>query len=209
MTRAVFCEDAITWLRAERAFDGCSFITSLPDVSELRGNSVDEWKSWFRNAAELIAEKCPSDGVAIFYQSDIQREGEWIDKSFLVHEGVARTACHLLWHKIVCRVPAGVPAAGRVGYSHLLCYSRGVQPNLKVPTPDVLTGAGTMDWSRAMGRDVCAFACEWVRANTSSTTIIDPFCGTGTVLAEANALDFHAIGIDIDEKRVERARRRQ
>src|SRR4051812_33884667 len=33
--RTVYCEDALAWLRAQPVLAGCSFITSLPDASEL------------------------------------------------------------------------------------------------------------------------------------------------------------------------------
>ena len=38
-------------------------------------------------------------------------------------------------------------------------------------------------------------------------TIVDPFCGKGTVLAVANELELDAFGIDIDESMCAEARK--
>ena len=37
-------------------------------------------------------------------------------------------------------------------------------------------------------------------------TVVDPFCGEGTVLAAANAYGMHAIGVDLSAKRCRHAR---
>ncbi len=39
-----------------------------------------------------------------------------------------------------------------------------------------------------------------------NNTILDPFCGTGTILMEALLMQMHIIGIDIDDKQVKHAR---
>ena len=79
-TRTVHCEDAIEWLgRLPGQLDGCSFVTSLPDLSEFPGKPIEEWKQWFIETARLILSRCPDDGVAIFYQTDLRKEGAWIE----------------------------------------------------------------------------------------------------------------------------------
>ena len=80
-SRVVHAADARVWLDAqpEAAFEGCSFITSLPDISELQGHTLSTWKRWFKDAAAQVIRRCPDDGVAIFFQSDIKKDGAWID----------------------------------------------------------------------------------------------------------------------------------
>lgn len=207
----MICAEARAWLEAldESALEAASFVTSMPDVSELEGATLETWRAWFVETATVITSKCPPSGVAIFYQTDVLRHGAWIDKSHLCHLGAERAGAHLLWHKVVLRAEAGSVTEGRPGYAHLLCYSRGVRTSDAAFSADVIADAGTMDWSRAMGRNVCNIACEWVRAHTTSRVVIDPFCGTGTVLAAANDVGLEALGVDLDAARVERARRRR
>jgi hypothetical protein len=57
-----------------------------------------------------------------------------------------------------------------------------------------------------MGVEACAVACRYLVAHTPTRTIVDPFCGRGTVLAVANALGLDAIGVDIGAKRCRTAR---
>ncbi|MBK8169359.1 MAG: SAM-dependent methyltransferase [Sandaracinaceae bacterium] len=206
--RNVICGDAGAYLRSHDTPTDASFVTSLPDVSELRGQTLDAWRAWFIDTVALVAAKSAANGVAIFFQTDVFRNGQWIDKSYLCHQGAERAGARLLWHKIVCRVPAGSVADGRPGYAHMLCFAREL-PMTSGFTPDVIPDLGSMDWSKAMGRNACVAACEWIRDHTETRTIIDPFCGTGTVLAVANELGLEALGIEIDEARAERARRKK
>lgn len=205
-SRIVHNEDAIGWLTRSPVLDGCSFFTSLPDVSELSPMSLDIWRQWFIDAARLVLERTPDDGVAIFYQTDIKVEKRWIDKAFLVQRAAEDTRHALLWHKIVCRHAAGTVTPGRPGYAHLLCFSRAVIPDLSRCTPDVLPTLGAMTWSRAMGLDAARTAARFVRTQTASSTLVDPFCGVGTALAVANAEGLDAVGVELSPKRARKAR---
>jgi tRNA G10 N-methylase Trm11 len=49
-------------------------------------------------------------------------------------------------------------------------------------------------------------ACEFLRDEADATTIVDPFCGRGTVLAVANALGLDAVGVELGGKRCRIAR---
>ncbi len=207
MDKVIHQDDAIKWLEKQPILNGCSFITSMPDVSEFPGFSLSEWKAWFSAAAGLIMSKCPDDGLAIFYQTDILRDGEWVDKGFLIQKAAELQGSRLLMHKVVCRVPAGETTFGRPAYSHLLCFSKSVKPEIAKSLPDVLPSAGETTWTRGMGLEACLLACRIVIEHTTGArTIVDPFCGHGLVLAVANSLGLSAIGVELNAKRARKAR---
>ena len=206
-TRVVHCEDALAWLTRAPVLEGCSVFTSLPDVSELAPMGLDAWRRWFVDAAALVLARVPDDGVAVFYQTDTKVDGRWIDKGYLVQRAAEETGHPLRWHKVVCRRPAGTPVPGRPGYAHLLCFSRGVTPDPARATPDVLPSLGAMTWSRAMGLDAARLVARFIRTQTRSHTLVDPFCGHGTALAAANEAGLHAVGVELGAKRARRARR--
>ncbi len=206
-TRILHHADAITWLSQMRApLRGASIVTSMPDVSEFPRFSLEEWKAWFTNAARLVLSCCPPDGVTIFYQTDIKKNGVWLDKSFLCQKVAAETGDELIAHKIICRSPPGVTSFGRIGYSHLLCFSKTIRPDTSNSSADVLPQAGPTTWTRGMGLEACRLACEFIKTNTTSHTILDPFCGHGTVLGVANDFGFHAIGVDRSLKCIRKAK---
>lgn len=204
--RTVHHGDAFTWLRAQERLSGASVITSLPDVSEVPALSLDVWRAWFEDAAVLTMGAVPPEGVAIFFQSDIKRDGLWIDKGALVSRAAERAGMGLLFHKIVCRKPAGTVTYGRASYSHLLGYASTLRPSLRRATADVLADAGFMPGNKAMGVNACVEACRFVLAETTTRTIVDPFCGWGTALAVANAMGLDAVGVDLSARMCKRAR---
>ena len=204
--RAVFHADALVWLRESAPLGGASVVTSLPDASELPALKLDAWTRWFEDAACATMDAVTDDGVAIFFQSDIKRDGVWIDKGALVARAAERTGAALLFHKIVCRKPAGTVTYGRASYSHLLGFARRLRPSLRRTTADVLPDAGHMPGNKSMGVKACIDACRFVAAETTTRTIVDPFCGWGTVLAVANALGLDAIGVDLSARMCRRAR---
>jgi len=205
-SRIVHCTEAIGWLTAQPVLQGCSIVTSLPDVSELGGVRYEEWRRWFHDAAALIFSRTPDDGAALFYQSDVKRAGAWVDKGYLVQRAAEQEGFALLFHKIVCRVPAGTRTSGRAGYGHLMSFSKGLREDLSRATPDVLAQAGEMTWVRAIGLDACRIACRWVAEHTGTRTIVDPFCGVGTVLAVANEVGLDAVGVELNKKRAQKSR---
>ena len=181
-------------------------MTSLPDVSEMAGMSVADWSSWFVEAARAVLDAVPDTGVAVFFQSDVKRGSLWIDKGALVQRAAEGAAVPLLFHKIVCRKPAGSLTFGRASYSHLLAYSRGVRPPPQRATADVLPDGGHQASAKSMGLTACLDACRFIARETTTATIVDPFCGYGTVLAVANAIGLDAIGVDLSTRMVRRAR---
>lgn len=207
--RTVHRGDGVAWLAAQRFAADHAIVTSLPDHSEIPALGVDGWKAWFVDTVALACGAIADDAVAIFYQTDVKHDGRWIDKGHLVHTGGDRAGTHLLWHKIVCRVAPGTITYGRPAYAHVLCFSRGLRLPPGRSTADVLPGLGTMPWSRAMGVDVCRAVARFVVDHTACRTIVDPFCGLGTMLAAANEAGLDAIGVELSNKRAEKARELQ
>jgi hypothetical protein len=202
--RTVVNADAIPWLKEHPGFAGCSFVTSLPDLSEL-GLDLAGWERWFVEAASLVMRRCPDDGVAIFFQTDVKKGGAWVDKGFLVQQAAQGESMRLLFHKIVCRRPPGTVTFGRPAYAHLLCYARGLEVDLSRGSADVLADGGPVAWTRGMGTLACRLACRFVIEQTRCRTVVDPFCGRGTVLAVANALGLDAVGVELCRKRARKA----
>ena len=204
--RRVVQAEALAFLATHAAEEGSSVVTSLPDLSELHELGFDGWRAWFIDTVRNVLRWVPESGVAIFFQSDIRLEGVWVDKSYLVMRAAEDAGAHLLWHKIVCRRPPGTIAFGRPSYSHMLAFARVPRDPPRKPGPDVLPDAGFMPWSKAMGVEACRVACRYLRDETATRIVVDPFCGRGTVLAVANAMGFDALGIDIGAKRCRAAR---
>jgi hypothetical protein len=203
--RTVHETDGVAWLQAAALPDDHALVTSLPDSSELR-LSFEGWQTWFVETATLVCSAAAPDAVAVFFQTDVKRDGAWVDKSFLLQLGARAAGAALLWHKVVCRAPAGVTTFGRPAYAHLLCFSRSLRLAPAQSLPDVLPRLGQMTWARAMGREACDLTCRFLLEHTRCRTVVDPFCGVGSMLAAANAHGLDAIGVERSPKRAARAR---
>lgn len=207
--RLLVCQDALSWLEGRQPQVGTSLVTSLPDRSEFPQLRLEQWESWFQQAATSVMKACPPQGVAIFYQTDLRDDEGWVDKSFLCQQAARTLGMRLLWHKVVCRVTPGCPSFGRPGYSHLLCFSWQWRLPLERSYADVLPLAGTASWQRGMGLEVCRFVCRFLQRQTETHTIIAPFCGQGLLLAVANELGLNAIGIERSPARARKAQNLQ
>jgi hypothetical protein len=204
-SREVYCADAIPWMKERGAIAGACAVTSLPDVSEVN-LSLDRWRVWFADAVSLVIASVPAESAALFFQSDIKHEGEWIDKGALVMRAAGEAGARVLFHKIVCRRPPGMLTLGRPGYTHLIAISRAMKCPDVLPIPDVITDAGRQPWVRAMGVRAAAHAVRFARDQVGAQIIFDPFCGVGTVLAVANTMGLGAIGVEKARKRAEQSR---
>jgi hypothetical protein len=204
--RVVHHAEAIGWLRAHAPLGGASMVTSLPDTSELPQLTFEQWQRWFEDAALLVMQAITNDGVAIFFQSDIRHAGLWVDKGALVARAAERAGLGLLFHTIVCRKPPGTITFGRASYAHLLGFARTLRPRGGRASADVIPDGGFKPGVKAMGAAACLAACGFVREQTNTRTIVDPFCGFGTVLAVANALGMDAVGVDLSARMCRRAR---
>lgn len=204
--REVFHADALPWLSERTPLAGCSVVTSLPDRAELPRLSFAAWQDWFVEAAVLVLAAVPPEGVTIFFQSDVLHAGLWVDKAALVHSAAARVGADTLFHKIVCRKPPGSASFGRSSYAHMLGFGRGVRPRHVRGRVDVLPDGGFRPGTKSMGVAACRDACRTVLDETATRTVVDPFCGFGTVLAVANALGMRAIGVDLSARMCRKAR---
>ena len=205
--RDVVVDDALAFLRG-RDFAGCSIVSSIPDVSET-DMSFSTWTRWFQDTARLLLEKTPRDGLLVLTQTDIRKDGRWIDKGFMVQQALAETDAFLIARKVVCRRPTGSVSSARAAFTHLLCFSRGITIEGARPdtVPDVFDG-GNISWTRGLG-ERASLACVdlVVRYAPASRVVVDPFCGEGMVLAAANLRGLAALGCERNSKRAEKARR--
>jgi hypothetical protein len=205
MNRTVEHGDGVAWLARGPLPADQAIVTSLPDASEVP-ELGEGWAAWFVDVVALACRQVADEAVAIFYQTDVKRDGRWVDKGYLVQRGAEAAGSHLLWHKIVCRVPPGTITMGRPAFAHLLAFSRGLRLDPGRSTADVLPTTGAMTWSRAMGVAACEAAARFLVAETACRTVLDPFCGRGTMLAVANAHGLDAIGVERVARRVRKAR---
>ena len=174
-------------------------VTSLPDSEEI-GQTPEQWRGWFVEAAGLAMALAEPLAPAVFYQTDRKADGQTHSKAALLLKAAEARGVRLLWHKIVLRRRVGAVDLHRPGYTHLMAFSAKGRPGSA--TPDVIE-CGDMIYPNAMGLKAASFAVRF--AGGFSRQIIDPFCGRGTVPAVADALGFDAIGVDIDPEQCERA----
>lgn len=205
-TREVHCTDGVAWLAAQKFGPEVAIVTSMPDSSEVPGLGFAGWRKWFIDTSALICRQLDDQGVAIFYQTDVKLDGRWVDKGFLVSTGAEAAGSSCLWHKVVCRAPAGLTTFGRPAYAHLLCFSREKRLEKGQAFADVLPRLGEMTWARAMGLEACEAIAEFLVKHTATKTVVDPFCGLGTMLAVANRHGLDAVGVELSAKRAEKAR---
>ena len=206
--RSVVCADALVWMAAQP--DLPCVVTSLPDITELQGpplfiSDLEAYRAFFRNTVALIVGKLRPGCAAVFYQTDTQRDGEYVAKSVLCALGASDAGGPPLWHKVALRQAVGAVRFGKLpGFTHLVAFASprgGLQraPTGAAGVPDVFE-RGSMAWSRAMGVDAAVWACRFLKADLGVAEVCDPFCGSGTVLAAANYLGLAATGVDISSK---------
>jgi len=65
---------------------------------------------------------------------------------------------------------------------------------------------GDKTWQRGMGLEACLLIGRFLSDKVPSNTIVNPFCGEGSVLATANAFGLSALGIERSPKRAQKAK---
>lgn len=204
--RTVYCEDAIQWLQRSEIPKDYALVASLPDISEFNSYSLSQWTDWFLSTATLILSKTPENSLAVFYQSDIKVDGLWIDKGYLCQKAAEIYGAKLIFHKIACRAAPGIATHSRPGYSHILAFSKGLRPDSNDSAADVIPDLGEKTWERGMGLNACVLISKFIKSHTTASTVLNPFCGQGAMLAAANALGLSAVGVERSPKRAEIAR---
>jgi hypothetical protein len=196
--RVILCQDAIPWLETQSKLD--SIVTSIPEMDEL-GISFKDYVPFFRNAAALCLKAVKDKGYCIFLQTDRKYKG-WVDKSFLISDEAAKLGMRMIWHKIALRTEVGKTDLYRPTYSHMLCYSK--EGAIGIPVPDVVY-RGDVTYENAFGIDAVKLVLEFLKKHKIKK-IVDPFVGSGTIVALANAYGMKAVGVDIDKKQCKKAK---
>lgn len=200
--RIIYCQDAIPWLIAsgQDSVKLESIVTSIPEMDEV-GMSYKEYIPFFRNTARLCFEAVADKGYCIFLQTDRKYKG-WIDKSYLISDEASKLGMRMIWHKIALRKDVGKADIFRPTYSHMLCYSK--NGLIGIPVTDVIH-RGEVTYDNGFGIDAVKLVIDFLKKRKIKT-VVDPFVGSGTVVAVANAMGLKAIGIDIDKKQCKKAK---
>jgi len=208
--------------------------TRIPDACEVKNFAPTQqaWEHWFLRAAGLVLEALPPHGVVIFVQTDCRdaMRGQ-ISKFALVMQAAAEQAqsVKLLWHRVVHFGNVDENCHGCVKFSHLICFrknlllrgdaaveqpaSNGTNKNGNLEPvhglPDVLWRGvkprGLKNAARCFGAHMTHTILQWTVRQLGTHTVVDPFCGAGTVLAVGNVLGLHALGVDVSPRRVKQA----
>lgn len=199
-SRQVFCGDALQWLPKHKEEFSC-IMASLPEMEEL-GLKPSEYEDWFRKAAKLCLEAVKENGYCIFLQTDRKHHG-LIDKQYLVTDEAYKLSFHTVWKKVSLKREVGKTDLYRPTFSHMTCFTK--KGKIGKPIPDVVYGGDTT-YTHAFGIDAVALCIQYVKG-VGVKSVVDPFCGSGTTLAVANAMGLDAVGVELDKKYCEMARK--
>lgn len=196
--RTIYCQDAIPWLASHKKLD--SIVTSIPEMDEVK-LTFKEYVPFFRNVARLCLEAVKDKGYCIFLQTDRKYKG-WVDKSYLISDEANKLGIRMIWHKIALRTEVGKADLFRPTYSHMLCYSK--EGAIGIPVTDVVQ-RGEVTYANGFGIDAVKLVIEFLKKHKIKS-VVDPFVGSGTVAAVANAMGLKAVGVDIDKKQCVKAK---
>lgn len=194
-------------------------LTGIPDMCEVQNfaPTQEAWEAWFVKAVTAVLEALPPCGIAVLVQTDIRDAGRCqVSKLGLILRGAAEVpSARLLWHKVAHFGTVDESCLGAVKYSHMVCFQRSApgpaeaEPSPACGIPDVLWRGlkprGLKNAVRCFGVNMTRAVLLWASRQLGVDTVVDPFCGAGTVLAVGNALGLHAIGVDISQRRVKQA----
>jgi len=192
MTKEIITADANIWLQSQKNIK--VIITSIPDMDEIN-LSLSEYKQWVKTTAYNLMGSLDNDGIIFFYQTNRIYNGTIIDKKCLLTGIFIENGFNLILSKIVLRQKPETTNIFRPTYTNLFAFSK--RGKLTKRTPDVFP-IGQMLYKNAMGMNACQLCIDYVKDITD--TIIDPFCGQGSVLKVAWDNGFNVIGVDIDPK---------
>ena len=196
--RTIYCKDAIPWLQLHKKLD--SIVTSIPEMDEVK-LSFKDYVPFFRNTARLCLEAVKDKGYCIFLQTDRKYKG-WVDKSYLISDEANKLGIRMIWHKIALRTEVGKADIFRPTYSHMLCYSK--EGAIGIPVTDVVQ-RGEVTYANGFGIDAVKLVIQFLKKHKIKS-VVDPFVGSGTVVAVANAMGLNSIGVDIDKNQCAKAK---
>ncbi len=198
--RTVINSDAHDWLKINKGQK--AIITSLPDMEEI-GQPLEDWINWIKLTCELLINSLSDDGIIIFYQTDRKYNGRNIDKKTLITNEFISRGYNNIFNKIVLKQNPDTINLFRPTFTNLFGFSKKVKSGKA--SPDVIF-AGKMIYKNAMGFNACEAAIKFIDSKIGKQTIVDPFCGQGSVLKISNLLNFDSIGIDILKEQCEIAK---
>lgn len=187
------------WLEKQEGLD--SIVTSIPEMEELK-LKYEAYIEFLRKAARLCLKATKDTGYTVFLQTDRKHHG-LLDKSYFISDEAHKLGYRMIWHKIALRTEVGKADIFRPTYSHMLCYSK--SGKIGVPVADVVH-RGDVSYGNAFGVDAVTLVIQYLKRNKVKK-VVDVFVGSGTTLAVANLYGLDAIGIDIDKKQCEKARK--
>ena len=115
-------------------------ITTLPDISEMNMDDINEYKHFVKNVTRLILSKI--EGYAFFIQTDRKYKGQWIDKGFWIQEEAQNHPVKLAFHKIGLHKPIGKKDLYRPTYYRILCFRKKNICSFTNDIPDVIDAEG-------------------------------------------------------------------
>lgn len=197
--RTVICGDALEWLPKNKGLE--CILTSLPEMEELDMN-LKEYEVFFREASKLCLESVKEDGYCIFLQTDRKHNG-LLDKGYWITDVAYSLGFHTIWKKIAIRREVGKIDIFRPTFSTMYCFTK--KGKVGKAVPDIIM-AGDTTYTHAFGIDAVGLCVDYVKGN-GVKTVVDPFAGSGTTLAVANAKGLSAVGVELLKQYCEMAKK--
>ena len=176
-------------------------ITSLPDMEEI-GMNLKNWENWIIDTLYNIINSADDDAVIFFYQTNRKYKGKIIDKNYLISDVFLNNGFNKIFSKIVLKKEPNKIDLFRPTYTNLFAFSKKIKSGKA--TPDVIY-SGKMIYKNAMGFNAVKSCIEFLNNKKIKDTVIDPFCGRGSVIHICNKLGFDSIGIDICKEQIKKA----
>ena len=196
-SKEIIQADACKWLYKNKGLG--AVITSPPDAEEVN-KSIEDWREWFLMAVELCFTATKKDTPTIFYVTDRKHNSEVISKPEIIFQAARNLKRKLMFHKIALRKPVNSVELHRPSYTHLLAFN-----TINKAYPTNIQGAdvferGKVIYKNAMGLSAAITSVKYAKLFTD--TIINPFCGSGTVLAVAETYGVNSIGIELLDEQI-------
>lgn len=189
--------DAEKWMQKQQRLVSAVF-TSPPDAEEI-GADISEWAEYYRRVVAAAIRLVCADGYTIIYCTDRRHDKHIASKAGIVLRAAEDVGVRVLWHKI-CYQTLGT-SLFRPSYSHLIAMS--VNGTAGRATPDVFPD-GKRVYKNAAGGNACDVAIEFLRAR-GVTSLVDMFCGRGSIAWRAALHGVDSVNVDIDEDQVDAA----